>query len=144
MEKKKAIFKFNGGKGALLCSKCSKIIKTGSTMTEEEILAMKGKASLEAQYCEDCGGVKPDVKIFYLTRAEDNKVIAGLSYKFVEWNENGTGKDLHAEPQVGFSFIMDPNPIDFTWLTTKITEIVEDNEKVLKFKTQNSTYTLEK
>jgi len=49
MGKKKAIFKFNGGKGALLCSKCSKIIKTGSTMTEEEILAMKGKASLEAQ-----------------------------------------------------------------------------------------------
>jgi len=144
MAKKKAIFKFNGGQGALLCSKCSKIIKTGKQMSKKEIAAMKGEQHLDAQYCEDCGGQKPEPKIFYLKREEDNKLIAGLSYKFVEWNENGTGKDLHDEPKEGYSFIMDPNPIDFTWLTTQITEILTDDEKLLKFKTKNSTYTLEK
>lgn len=144
MAKKKAVFKFNSGQGALLCSKCSKIIKIGKHMSQEELAAMKGEQHLDPQYCEDCGGKKPEPKIFYLTREEDGKKIAGLSYKFVEWNENGTGKDLHDEPQVGFSFIMDPNPIDFTWLTTQITEILTNDEKLLNFKTKNSTYTLEK
>jgi len=38
----KAIFKFNGGDGALLCSKCGRIIKIGWDFNEEEKLAMKG------------------------------------------------------------------------------------------------------
>ena len=50
----KAIFKFNGGHGALLCSKCKVIIKTGWKFTEEEKMAIKGKANLPAQYCDKC------------------------------------------------------------------------------------------
>ena len=50
----KATFKFNGGLGALLCSKCSVIIKTGKDFTDEERLAMQGKLKLSAQYCEKC------------------------------------------------------------------------------------------
>ena len=49
-----AIFKFNGGSGALLCSKCSAIIKTGSEFTDEEWKAMKGEVELPPQYCEQC------------------------------------------------------------------------------------------
>ena len=30
----------------------------------------------------------------------------------------------------------------FTWMTTDITEIVEEQEDYIKFKTQNSNYTL--
>ena len=49
MEKKKAIFKFNSGHGALLCSKCKVIIKTGKDFTEEEIKAIKGKIDMPPQ-----------------------------------------------------------------------------------------------
>jgi len=53
---KKAIFKFNGGLGAILCSSCKVIIKTGKDFTEEEIKAIRGELNkdLEAQYCKDC------------------------------------------------------------------------------------------
>jgi hypothetical protein len=50
----KAIFKYNGGLGALLCSKCRVIIKTGKDFTEEEIMAIKGKIDMPPQYCNKC------------------------------------------------------------------------------------------
>ena len=50
----KAIFKLNGGAGALLCSNCSVIIKTGKDFTEEEHAAMKGEIELDEQYCDEC------------------------------------------------------------------------------------------
>lgn len=49
-----AIFKYNGGQGALLCSKCRVIIKTGVNFTEEEKRAIKGEIKLPPQYCEKC------------------------------------------------------------------------------------------
>ena len=51
---KKAIFKFNGGNGALLCSKCKVIIKTGKDFTEQEIKAIRGEIKLDSQYCNKC------------------------------------------------------------------------------------------
>lgn len=50
----KAMFVFNGGLGALLCSKCRVIIKTGINFTEEEIKAIKGKINMPPQYCNKC------------------------------------------------------------------------------------------
>lgn len=51
----KAIFKFYNGRGALLCSRCSKIIKEGWEMTQKEKDAMGGVDHLEDQYCsEEC------------------------------------------------------------------------------------------
>ena len=50
----KAIFKFNNGNGALLCSQCSVIIKTGKDFTEEEGKAFKGEADLAPQFCDKC------------------------------------------------------------------------------------------
>lgn len=51
----RAIVKFNGGNLALLCSKCSVIVKTGKDFTtqEMEFVLTKGK-HLEPQYCEQC------------------------------------------------------------------------------------------
>lgn len=55
MEKiKKAVFKFNGGNLALLCSKCSVIIKEGRDFNNIELLCSKGLGELEACYCEKC------------------------------------------------------------------------------------------
>ncbi len=61
-QRSKAIFKFNGGNGALLCSKCSVIIKTGRDFTEAERSAAKGDAYLSAQYCEKCKALIEDEK----------------------------------------------------------------------------------
>lgn len=52
--KEKAIFKFNGGLGALLCSKCRVIIKIGKDFTEQEIKAIKYGVYYPPQYCEKC------------------------------------------------------------------------------------------
>ena len=51
---KEAIFKFNNGNGAILCSKCHIIIKTGKDFTQQEKEAMIGKRHLEEQFCDKC------------------------------------------------------------------------------------------
>ena len=50
----KAIFKFNSGNFAILCSDCSKVVKTGRDFTEEEWSAMEGKGEISSIYCKDC------------------------------------------------------------------------------------------
>ena len=54
MNMSKAIFKFNSGMGALLCSNCSTIIKTGNEFTDAEWQAMRGEVFLSPQKCKDC------------------------------------------------------------------------------------------
>lgn len=54
----KAIFKYNNGAGALLCTKCRVIIKTGKDYTEDEVLASQGKKDLPSQYCKKCKNEK--------------------------------------------------------------------------------------
>jgi hypothetical protein len=49
-----ATFKYNGGLGALLCSNCSVIIKTGREFTKQEYMAIRNEIKLEPQYCEKC------------------------------------------------------------------------------------------
>ena len=51
---KRAIFKLNGGRGAILCSSCRVIIKTGTDFSEEEKLAMMGEYELVEQFCSKC------------------------------------------------------------------------------------------
>jgi hypothetical protein len=50
----KAVFKWNNSNLALLCSKCSVIIKVGYEFTEEEHLACMRNKYLKPQYCEKC------------------------------------------------------------------------------------------
>lgn len=50
----KAIFKFNSGLFALICSKCRVIIKTGQEFSPDELKAMKEEIKLSAQYCNKC------------------------------------------------------------------------------------------
>jgi hypothetical protein len=54
MKQEKAIFKMNNGRGALLCSNCSVIIKVGSQFTEEEKKAFGGQYKLGPQFCNNC------------------------------------------------------------------------------------------
>jgi hypothetical protein len=50
----KAKFKYNNGNGALLCSKCSVIIKTGVDFSEREWMALRGEVNFPPQYCNEC------------------------------------------------------------------------------------------
>ena len=59
----KLIVKHNGGLGAILCSLCKKIIKTGKDYTEEEAAYSRGEIKdLPEQYCDSCKLLVPDSK----------------------------------------------------------------------------------
>jgi hypothetical protein len=50
----KARFKFNSGQGAMMCSQCNTIIKTGRDFNEDEWRALRGEKHMPPQYCEEC------------------------------------------------------------------------------------------
>ena len=77
-----------------------------------------------------------------LVRERDELTKQSKEVMWVEWNEDGTFKSKHDEPVVNRSLIMSPFNQFFTWQTTSITEIVEEGDGYLKFKTQNSNYEL--
>ena len=79
-----------------------------------------------------------------LVRERDNLTKKSKDVKWIEWNEDGTFKDKHDQPLVGRSLIMSPFSQAFTWQTTVVTEIVEQREDYVKFKTENSSYELSK
>lgn len=81
--------------------------------------------------------------MYILTRENDNKVLRGDIIKYIEWDEDRGFKELHDEPSIGRSIIVDPHRMSYTWLTTVITSFSEENG-VLKFTTKNSNYILEK
>ena len=78
---------------------------------------------------------------YKLVRERDGLTKYGKEMGWVEW-EDGRYKELYNEAEVGFSCILDPHRMSFTWCTTSVTEIVEQREDYIKFKTQNSNYEL--
>lgn len=79
---------------------------------------------------------------YKLVRERDGLTKQSYAIKWIEWNEDGTFKELHPEPSTGYSLIMSPFTNSFTWQTTEVTEIVEQREDYIKFKTKNSNYEL--
>ena len=92
-------------------------------------------------------GVQPklelsQVMVGTLVRERDGHTVTGR-VAFVEWwPHNDKFKDLHAEPQVGFSIIVDPHRMEYSWMTTTITDFKQPAEGVYEFETRNSKYTL--
>jgi len=79
-----------------------------------------------------------------LVRERDNLTKKSEKIIWLEFNEDRTFKSKHDEPAIGRSLLMSPFNQFFTWQTTPITEIIELNSDVIKFKTENSVYTLTK
>jgi len=79
-----------------------------------------------------------------LVRERDGLTKQSKGVMWLEWNEDGRFKADHDEPAIGRSLIMSPFNQFFTWQTTPITEIVEEREGYVKFKTKNSVYELTK
>lgn len=77
-----------------------------------------------------------------LVRQRDGLTRESNDIMWLEFNEQGRGKARHNEPAIGRSLIMSPFNDFFTWQTTTVTEILENRENYLKFRTKNSTYEL--
>ena len=77
-----------------------------------------------------------------LVRERDDLTKHSVDVMWIEFKEDGTFKAKYDEPAIGRSLIMSPFNQFFTWQTTTITEIVDEREDYIKFKTQNSNYEL--
>jgi hypothetical protein len=79
---------------------------------------------------------------YKLKRLNDGLTAVSLSIGWIEWGDDNIFKELHDEPAIGRSLILDPLHISYTWLTTTLTEIIEQKEGYIKFATKNSIYEL--
>ena len=77
-----------------------------------------------------------------LVREGDGMSAKSKEILWLEFNEDKTFKAKHENPAIGRSLIMSPFNAYFTWQTTDITEIVEERDEYIKFKTKNSVYEL--
>jgi hypothetical protein len=80
-----------------------------------------------------------------LVRESDGLTKASEDIGWIEFDDTGRAKKIHKYPAVGYSLIMSPFNWFFTWQTTVLTEILymaEDGS--MRFKTENSVYTLTK
>lgn len=77
-----------------------------------------------------------------MIREHDGLTNQSKEVRWLEWNEEGRFKSRHDKPSVGLSLLMSPFNQFFTWQTTPITEIVEEKDDYIKFKTKNSNYEL--
>ena len=82
---------------------------------------------------------KPNWK---LVRERDDLTKHSVDVMWIEFNDEGRFKSKHDEPAIGRSLIMSPFNQFFTWQTTPITEMLEERDGYIKFKTENSNYTL--
>ena len=79
---------------------------------------------------------------YKLVRERDGLVKQSKEIKWIEFDENGKYKETHTEIGIGRSLIMSPFNAFFTWQTTLVTEILEQTQESIKFKTENNTYEL--
>ena len=77
-----------------------------------------------------------------LVRERDGLTKQSKGVKWLEWEEDRTFKEQFEEVAIGRSLLMSPFNPSFTWQTTTVTEIVEQREDYIKFKTGNSNYEL--
>jgi hypothetical protein len=83
--------------------------------------------------------LKPKYK---LIRGRDQLTKTSRAVKWLAFDENGKYKEDFENIAVGRSLLMSPFGPSFTWQTTLVTEIVEQREDYIKFKTENSDYEL--
>lgn len=81
-----------------------------------------------------------------LIRVSDGEGECGARSEAIAWNEDGTFKEIVShKPTIGCSMLVGSvtarsySNRDY-WLTTVVTEILEETEDYVKFKTENSIY----
>ena len=79
-----------------------------------------------------------------LIRKNDGLIRRAPKILWIEFNEDGTFLKEHDKPKIGYSLLLSPFNKFFTWQTTEITEILEEKDEYIHFKTKNSEYELSK
>jgi hypothetical protein len=113
----------------------SKLKQTKIPVTMDE----NGELQLDEPLLDLLTQGKPNWK---LVRERDGLTKHSVDIMWLEWNEEGRFKAKHDKPAIGYSLIMSPFNEFFTWQCTSLTEIVEQREDYIKFKTLNSVYEL--
>ena len=90
---------------------------------------------------ESIYGKEEDHK-YRLVRERDGLTKTSRAVKWLEFDEDGRYKADFEDIAVGRSLLMSPFGPSFTWQTTLVTEIVEQREDYIKFRTENSDYEL--
>ena len=111
-----------------------------SKLKQTEIPVTKGLDNLLEIAVEQ--GVIENEFNWKLVRERDGLIKQSKGVKWVEWNEDGTFKEQFEEVAIDRSLLMSPFNHYFTWQTTLVTEIIEQREDYIKFKTGNSNYKL--
>ena len=100
-----------------------------------------GNIGLDENQAELMGLIEREFN-WKLVRERDGLTNQSKDIKWLEWNEEGKYKTDHKEPAVGRALLMSPFNDFFTWMTTDVTEILENQDGYVKFKTRNSNYEL--
>ena len=88
----------------------------------------------QTKYNADLVVARAEPKAKYtLRRLNDGLTQVGHRIGYLKWTDQG----YHDEIILGTSLVLDSG-----WMTTRITEIVEQRDGYIKFQTQNSTYEL--
>jgi hypothetical protein len=103
----------------------------------------EGSMKIDDNQAELLGLIEKD-KNWRLIRERDSMTAESKAILWIEFDEEGKFKSKHDEPAIGRSLVMSPFSIYFTWQTTDLTEIIEQRDGYLKFKTSNSIYELYK
>ena len=90
------------------------------------------------------GSLPSSTDFYYKLTRTDRLIKQSSRIKWIKFDENGKFKESFTLPLVGRSLLMSPFNTEFTWLTTEVTEILEENINIVRFKTKNSEYKLEK
>ena len=114
----------------LYCTGCNKVIKH----TPKLSAVMSG--SMVCTKCSKMNGFCTLIKIGDELFEKHSADICWVEF------ENGRGKSMHEKPQIGYSLMMSPFNDSFTWMTTSVTEIIEETNNFIHFKTENSEYKL--
>ena len=101
----------------------------------------EGNMTLDETQAELLGLIEKEFN-WKLVRERDGLTKQSKEVIWIEFNDEGRFKSKHDEPAIGRSLIMSPFNDYFTWQTTLVTEIVEQRDDYIKFKTENSNYEL--
>ena len=107
-------------------------------VTQDENGNLKMDDEMGKLFMEDLFAQYP----YKLVRERDGLTHHAREMGWIEWNDDGTFKEKHDEPAIGRSCMLDPHRFSFTWLTTPVTEIIEQRDDYIKFNTRNSVYEL--
>jgi hypothetical protein len=79
---------------------------------------------------------------YKLIRGGDGLKKESEDIMYIDFDDTGRFKEKHDKPKVGYSLLISPFNIFYTLQTTVITEILEETDELVHFKTKNSEYKL--